>query len=50
MEGSEEKFGTDSPPSVVVCSLQLTCSVQTFKPGGLWRCSGCDCEIPAAKD
>ena len=34
MEGSEEKFGTNSPPSVVVCSLQFTCSVQIFKPGG----------------
>ena len=34
MEGSEEKFWTNSPPSVGVCFLQCTCSVQIFKPGG----------------
>ena len=50
MEGSEEKFWTNSPPSVGVCFLQFTCSVQIFKPGGgLWCWRGFDCEIPAAK-
>ena len=39
MEGSEEKFWTNYPPSVGVCFLQFTCSVQIFKPGG--RGGGC---------
>ena len=48
MERSEGKFWTNFPPSVSVCSLQFTCSAQTFKPGRLWCWRGCDCEIPAA--